>query len=305
MLRYIINRALISVMTILVLVTIVFILVRIIPGDPFQSEKMTLTVKANMMAYYGFDKPLYVQYGKYIMNLLRGDLGVSLKSNRTIVQCIKDTFPYSADLGIRAILFALIAGLLLGINASLNAGKVWDYICIVIAVIGVSVPDFIMGSLVQYAFALKLKLFPIALWKGFKYTILPTFTLGLQPLAVITRNMKTSMMEVVHQDYITTAEAKGLSTFRIVWNHQIRNAIIPVVTILGPLTAAILTGTFVVELIFAVPGMGRYYVNGIAELDYSMILGMTIFYGIFLVLANFIVDILYGLIDPRIRISGK
>lgn len=305
MLKYFFNRMIISIATILILVTIVFILVRIIPGDPFQDEKMTPEIKANMMAYYGFDKPIYIQYGKYISNLLKGDLGVSLKTNRPIVKIIRDTFPYSADLGIRALVFALAAGLLLGINSSLHAGKAWDYICIIIAVIGVSIPDFITGSLVQYAFAVKLKLFPVALWKGFKYTILPTLTLGLYPLSLIARNMRTSMMEVIHQDYIMTAEAKGLSPFQIVWNHQIRNAIIPVVTLLGPLTASILTGTFVVEMIFAVPGMGRYYVTGLTELDYSMILGMTVFYGCFLVLANFVVDMLYGLIDPRIRILGK
>lgn len=305
MLKYIMKRAVISILTLIVLVTVVFALVRLIPGDPFMSEKLTPTAKANMMAYYGFDKPLHIQYVKYLGNLVKGDLGMSLKANRSVVNCIKDTFPYSADLGIRAILFALICGLLLGICSALNAGKFWDYVCIFVAVVGVSIPDFIMGSLVQYAFAVKLKLFPIALWKGFIYTILPTFTLGLYSLALITRNMRTSMMEVVNQDYIMTAKAKGLSTYRIVMNHQIRNAIVPIVTILGPLTAALLTGTFVVEIIFAVPGMGRYYVNGIAELDYSMILGMTVFYGCFLILANFIVDILYGFIDPRIRVSSK
>jgi oligopeptide transport system permease protein len=277
-----------------------------LPGDPFTSEKSTPEVRANMMKYYGFDKPLYVQYGKYISNLLHGDLGTSLKyHNMSVNDIIGQSFPYSADLGLRALIFAVVVGLALGINASLNMGKFWDYFCIIIAIIGVSVPDFILGSLLQYVFALKLKLLPVARWMGFKYTILPVFGLSLYTVALITRLMRVSMLEVINQDYIMTAEAKGLSTLEVVWRHQIRNAILPVVTVLGPITAAVLTGTFVIEMIFAVPGMGKFYVQGIHDLDYSLILGMTVFYGVFLVAANFIVDILYGFVDPRIRITGK
>lgn len=306
MAKYILKRFIISLLTVWVLVTAVFILVRILPGDPFTSEKMTPEIRANMMKYYGFDKPLPVQYGRYIMNLLKGDLGTSLKyHNMKVNDIIAQTFPYSADLGIRALLFALITGLCLGINASLHMGRFWDYFCIILAIIGVSVPDFILGSLLQYVFALKLKWLPVARWMGFKYTILPVFGLSLYTVALITRLMRVSMLEVVNQDYITTAEAKGLSTFEIVWRHQIRNAILPVVTVMGPITAAVLTGTFVIEMIFAVPGMGKFYVQGIHDLDYSLILGMTVFYGAFLVAANFIVDIIYGLVDPRIRITGK
>lgn len=306
MTKYILKRFVISLLTVWVLVTAVFILVRILPGDPFTSEKSTPEVRANMMKYYGFDKPLYVQYGKYISNLLHGDLGTSLKyHNMSVNDIIAQSFPYSADLGLRALIFAVVVGLALGINASLNMGKFWDYFCIIIAIIGVSVPDFILGSLLQYVFALKLKLLPVARWMGFKYTILPVFGLSLYTVALITRLMRVSMLEVINQDYIMTAEAKGLSTFEVVWRHQIRNAILPVVTVLGPITAAVLTGTFVIEMIFAVPGMGKFYVQGIHDLDYSLILGMTVFYGVFLVAANFIVDIIYGFVDPRIRITGK
>jgi len=289
-----------------VLVTTVFILIRLLPGDPFVSEKMTPEVRANMMAYYGFDKPIHVQYFRYISNLLRGDLGLSLKySNRSVNTMLAQTFPVSADLGIRAIVLATTLGLFFGIMAALNNGKFLDYFCVFIAIVGVSVPDFIMGSLLQYVFGLKLKLFPIARWEGFKYTILPTFALSLYTLAIITRTMRASMLEVVNQDYIMTAQAKGLPRWQIIIRHQIRNAILPIVTILGPITAGILTGTFVIEQIYAIPGMGRFYVSGINDLDYSMILGMTVFYGVFLVAANFIVDIIYGIVDPRIRISGK
>jgi len=306
MLKYIIKRLIISILTILVLVTVTFILVRLMPGDPFTSEKMIPEIRENMMAYYGFDKPLHIQYIQYIKNLLKGDLGLSLKySNRSINTMLSNSFPYSADLGIRALLLATIMGISLGILAALNNGRFLDYFCIIIAIIGVSVPDFILGSLLQYIFGLKLKLLPVARWEGFKYTILPVFGLSLSTMAIVARLMRSSMMEVKGQDYIITAESKGLTTFEIVTRHQIRNAILPVVTVLGPITASILTGTFVIEQIYAIPGIGRFYVSAINDLDYSMILGMTVFFGIFLVTANFIVDIIYGIIDPRIRISGK
>jgi oligopeptide transport system permease protein len=306
MLRYILRRFVISLLTILVLVTAVFFLVRAMPGDPFLSDKLTPEIRENMMAYYGFDKPLYVQYFKYIGNLLRGDLGVSMHYNGIPVkQLIADSFPYSADLGIRSLLLASVLGISLGIVSALNRGKKLDYICILIAILGVSLPDFVSGYLLQYLFGIKLKLFPIAMWRGFSYKILPVFALSFYSTAQLTRIMRASMLEVVSQDYIKVAKAKGLTTAQIVWRHQIRNAILPVVTVLGPLTAAILTGTFVIESIYAIPGMGKYYVLGIQNLDYAQILGLTVFYGAFLVTANFIVDIVYGIVDPRIRVDRR
>lgn len=304
--KYVLKRFIVSLFTILVLVTAVFILIRLMPGDPFSNGKMTPEIKANMMSYYGFDKPLHVQYIKYLQNLLHGNLGSSLKyPGRTVNSILAGTFPYSADLGVRSILLATILGVLLGSLAAVNNGKFIDYFCIFIAIVGVSIPDFINGSLLQFIFGVKLKLLPIARWQGFKYTILPVFALSLATLASITRIMRASMMDVTSQDYIVTAQAKGLSPAEILFKHQIRNAILPIVTILGPTVAGVLTGTFVIEQIFAIPGMGSFYVSGIHDLDYSMILGMTVFYGIFLVGANFVVDIVYGLVDPRIRLSGK
>jgi oligopeptide transport system permease protein len=172
-----------------------------------------------------------------------------------------------------------------------------------IAIVGVSVPSFVIGPLLQYVFATKLKLLPVSQWKGFSYTIMPTFALSLGSLALMARLMRASMLDVVNQDYIKTAKAKGLSPFQIIWKHQVRNAILPVITVLGPVTATLLTGTFVVEQIFAIPGLGKFYVLGIQNLDYSLVLGMTTFYGLFLIAANFVVDIIYGLVDPRIRIA--
>lgn len=306
MTKYIIKRLIISLCTIIVLVTTVFMLVRVMPGDPFIGPKTTPEIKANMMAYYGFDKPIYVQYLKYMNNLIHGNLGMSLKNpGQSINDILSNTFPYSADLGIRTVVLATILGILLGSLAALNNGRFIDYFCIFIAIVGVSIPDFINGSLLQYVFGLKLKLLPIAQWMGFKYTILPVVALSLPTLANITRTMRTSMMEVTHQDYIITAQAKGLSPMEILFKHQIRNAILPVVTMLGPIVAGILTGTFIIESIYAIPGMGQYYVSGINDLDYSMILGMTVFYGVFLIAANFIVDLVYGVVDPRIRITGR
>lgn len=306
MLRYILKRFFISLVTLLILVTAVFFLVRMVPGDPFISDKLTPEIRENMLRYWGFDQPLYIQYFRYIGNLLHGDLGISMHYNSVpVTRLIADSFPTSADLGIRALLLASVTGITLGIVSALNRGRWLDYACIIIAIVGVSLPDFIMGYLLQFLFGIKLKLLPIALWKGFKFTVLPTLALSFYTTALLTRIMRASMLDVVHQDFIKVAKAKGLSTFQIVWRHQIRNAILPVVTILGPITAAILTGTFVIESIYAIPGMGKYYVLGIQNLDYSQILGLTVFYGAFLVMANFAVDIIYGFVDPRIRVDRR
>jgi oligopeptide transport system permease protein len=302
LLKYILKRFIISLITIWVLTTIVFFLIRVLPGDPFTSDKTTPQIKASMMKYYGLDKPVYVQYAKYIKNLLQGDMGYSLKfKNRTVNQVIINAFPNSAELGIRALMIAIPIGILLGIISALNHNKAWDYGSMIIAVIGVSVPSFIIGGLLQYVFAIKLKWLPVAQWKGFEYTILPSVALALGTLALVARLMRASMLEVTGQDYILTAEAKGLPIYKIVWKHQIRNAILPVVTVLGPIAAALITGTFVIEQIFAIPGLGKHYVNGIQSLDYTLVLGLTIFYGAFVIMLNFIVDIIYGFVDPRIR----
>ncbi|HOX32379.1 MAG TPA: ABC transporter permease [Spirochaetales bacterium] len=306
MFRYIVRRLVISIVTLLVLVTAVFFLVRAMPGDPFLSEKLRPEIRENMRAYWGFDRPLYEQYFRYLGKLLKGDLGTSMHYNSIpVTKLIADSFPYSADLGLRALLMAFVVGTGLGIVSALNRGKWLDYACIIVAILGVSLPDFVSGYLLQFVFGLKLKVLPIALWRGFKYTILPTVALSFYTTALLTRIMRASMLEVVGQDYIKVARAKGLSPVRIVARHQVRNAILPVVTVLGPITAAILTGTFVIESIYAIPGMGKFYVVGIQNLDYSQILGLTVFYGAFLIAANFLVDILYGLIDPRIRIYRR
>ena len=304
MAKYILKRVLISLATLLVLITAVFFLVRLMPGDPLASEKMPPEVRANLEAYYGLDKPLIVQYFTYMGQLLKGNMGYSMVyTNKTVNDIISATFPYSADLGIRAICFAVCFGITLGIVAALRRGKPLDYGCILIAILGTSVPDFIMGSLLQYTFGVQLKVLPVAQYTTFKHTILPSIAVGFYSLASISRYMRTSMLEVISQDYIKTAKSKGISKLRITLKHQIRNAIMPVVTMMGPLVAAVLTGTFVIEAMFVVPGMGKYYVESISTYDYTIVLGITVFYGAFLVICNTIVDILYGFIDPRIKIA--
>jgi oligopeptide transport system permease protein len=305
MLKYILKRGLISLITIWVLITISFFLIRLVPGDPFLSERITPEIKANMMRFYGLDQPLHKQYVRYLGHLiLDGDMGQSLRYKaRSVNDVIADNFPVSADLGLRALAFATIAGIALGVVAALNHNRGWDRFSILLAVIGISIPNFIIAGLIQWLFGVELKWLPVATYKTFAHTIMPAFALGLATLANLARFMRTSMLEVVGQDYIKTAKAKGLSPVEITTKHQIRNALLPIVTILGPVTATLLTGGFVVETVFAIPGLGQYFVRSMQNLDYPMILGTTIFYGSFLIIMNFVVDIVYGLIDPRIRVA--
>lgn len=314
MIRFVLKRIGYSVLTLFVLIALTFFLMRLLPGDPFLGEKAVPdNIKQVLVAKYGLDKPVIQQFFIYIGNILHGDFGTSMAyRNREVNDIIGQAFPYSFDLGLRALIFALVAGILLGVVASVNHGKAWDTTSVIIAVIGVSVPSFIMGAVIQYFVALKLqqflgiKILPIGGWNSELSKLLPSFALGLSALATITRIMRTSMLDVINQDYIKTARAKGLSKRLIIWRHAIRNAILPVVTILGPLAANILTGAFVVELIFNIPGLGKYFVMSVQASDYTMISGLTVFYGAILIIANMLVDIAYGFIDPRIRLAkGK
>lgn len=303
--RYILRRLIISLITIWLLATASFFLLRTLPGNPFAiSEKLlSAETQQRLMTYYGLDRPLVEQYLRYMGNLLQGNMGYSLKyTNRSVNSIIAGAFPISASLGLRALAFALPVGLFLGVVSARRRGQAVDYLCVFISVIGISVPSFIMGTLLQYVFGVRLELLPIAQWKGFSYTILPTIAIGLGMIGSLTRTMRASMLEVTSQDYIKTAKAKGLSETRIVMDHQLRNSLLPIVTGLGPLVAGVLMGTFVIEQIFAIPGLGQHFVNSIQSLDYTMTLGLTVFFGAFLVTANFLVDLAYGLIDPRITI---
>ncbi len=308
--KYILKRLGYTIVTIFILVTLTFFMMQLLPGDPFTGEKkIPENVMANMMAKYGLDKPVTEQYVLYLGNVLHGDFGVSLGDNRPVTDKLMQTFPVSFDLGIRALIFAVVAGVLLGIFAAVNRGKIWDSLTMFIAIIGVSVPSFIVASLLQYFLGLKLfqwtgiKFFPITGWDGFSSKVLPCLAMGFGSLATISRLMRTSMLDVLGQDYIKTAKAKGLSQTAIIWKHGVRNAIMPVITILGPTVAGVLTGGFVVENVFSIPGMGKSFVTSVQQLDYTLIMGTTIFYGTFLILCNLVVDLVYGLVDPRVKIA--
>ncbi|WOC31693.1 MULTISPECIES: ABC transporter permease [Caproicibacterium] len=308
---YILKRLLYSLITIFVLIAVTFGLMHMVPGDPFVGAKaIPQATKDALYAKYGLDKPLFVQFIVYIANILHGDLGVSLADKRAVTDIIGQAFPVSLDLGIRSLIFAFFIGLLLGVVASIHRGKAGDTAAMFVALIGVSVPSFIIGALIQYFLGLKLyqatgvHVFALIGWDSPNSKILPAFALAFGSMATISRLMRTSMLDVLSQDYIKTAKAKGLSRNQIIWKHAVRNAIMPVVTVMGPLVAAVLTGAFVVENIFTIPGMGKYFVQCVQSNDYTVISGTTLFYGAFLVFANFVVDIVYGLIDPRVKLTG-
>ena len=308
MLLFILKRVIYGIATLFAITTLTFFLLHSLPGDPMASEKaIPEAVRAELRAQYNLDKPLYVQYGYYLKNLVKGDLGVSMKiKGRKISKIIKDTFPYSLDLGLRAVIFAFIGGMTLGIIAGLNRGKKWDTISMILAILGVSVPSFILGGLFQWVVVkFDIGFLAVAGYENFGEKILPAIALGMFPLAMIARMMRASMIDVLGQEYIKTAKAKGLSPFKIIWKHCIRNAIMPIITYLGPLIAAVTTGSFVVENVFAVPGLGKYYVKSIYDSDYTVVLGITIFYAAILILMVVFVDVLYGFIDPRVRIGER
>ncbi len=311
MTKYILKRLAYSIATLFLLVALTFFMMQMLPGDPFTGEKQLPQAQMDaLMQKYGLDKPVWQQFFIYIGNVVQGDLGLSLTYNRAVTLMIGEAFVVSFDVGIRAIIFAFIGGVLLGTLAAIKRGKAADSVCMIIALIGVSVPSFIVASLLQYTLGLKLymttgmRIFPITGWQGLNSKILPVVALGFGSLATISRLMRTSMLDVLGQDYIKTAKAKGLSQGGIIFKHALRNAIMPVVTVLGPITASVLTGGFVVETVFAIPGLGRYFVQSVQGLDYNMIAGTTIFYGAFLILANLVVDLAYGLIDPRVKLEG-
>lgn len=303
--KYILKRLLISVVTIWLIVTACFFLLRLLPGNPFASTTlMTQDTLDRMMAYYGLDRPLWEQYITYLKNLLHGDFGYSLKyAGRSVNYVIATTFPISAQLGLQALTFGIPMGLLLGIIAAKRRGYASDQIINVFIIVCTAVPTFIIAALLQYLLSVKLGLLPVAQWKSFKHTILPTLCLSLGTVSGYARTMRTLMLEVDRQDYLKTAKAKGLGNVRIVVFHQIRNAIIPMITGIGTEIAGMLMGSYVIEKIFSIPGMGAYFVTSIQGLDYTMVMGLVIFQAVIVVVANFIVDLLYGVVDPRIRVA--
>lgn len=307
MLKYIVKRIFYAIVTIWFIATITFLLMKAIPGDPFHSNKITPQIREALLNKYGLDKPVLQQYGIYLRNISKGDLGISYKYiGRSVSTQIKESFPKSFALGWRAMLFSTVFGLLFGIIAALKHQKPMDYFVIFIAIVGVSVPNIVMGPLLAYFFGVDLGWLPITAKQGNELSmILPSFTLGLGTLAFIARMMRTTTLEVLGNDFIQTAKAKGLSTAEIVRKHVVRNSIMPIVTVLGPLFAGIITGSIIIENVFAINGLGGFFVSSILDQDYSMIMGLTLFYAILIILSILIVDISYGFIDPRLKVSSK
>jgi oligopeptide transport system permease protein len=302
MIKYIGQKILIAVATVFVLATVTFFLMKLIPGDPFSNDKVPVAVQEKQRAYYGLDKPVTQQYFIYMKNLLHGNLGYSIKkTGRTVVDIIKEAFPVSAKLGLFSLVFSELIGLLFGILCAQFRGKWPDYLLMVLAVLGIALPSMVIGPILRYVLGVKLQILPVSGWGSISQMIMPAIVLGLGTIAGNTRSMRASMLATTTQDYIKSAKAKGIPPWKVVLRHQLKNSLVPIIPNLGVQIAGVLMGSFVVESMFLIGGLGRYFVDSITNLDYPLIMGLTIYYGTFLVTLNLLVDILYGLIDPRIR----
>jgi len=303
--NYIFSRLGYMLFTFLLIATFTFFLMQTLPGSPFNDERLSEAQKVIMAQRYGLDQPFAVQYFKYLGNLVAGDLGVSFQfDGRPVTSIIGERIGVSAILGAQSLIAGTLLGLLLGIVAALRHNTFWDYGSMIIAVLGLSIPNFVFAGLLQYWVGVRLQWLPVAFWEGFEYSILPTVALAAFVVATIARFMRNEMLDVLGNDYIVTARAKGVRESMLIIHHALRNAMIPIVTILGPLAVSLMTGTLVVEQIFSIPGLGEQFVNSILTNDYPVIMGVTLFYSFFFILVVFLVDILYVLIDPRIRLTG-
>lgn len=301
--NYFIKKLVILVFSLFLIATLTFFLMKAIPGDPFlQEQAVPEEILQSMYAHYGLDQPWYIQYFKYIKGLAIWDFGPSFKyEGRQVVDIIKEGFPVSLFLGFEALVIAVLFGISFGTIAAMYHLKWQDNAFMIIAVLGISIPNFLIATFLQHFIAMKLNLLPVARFGSFAHTILPAISLAALPMAFIARLTRSNMIDTLQQDYIETAIAKGLSRFQIVMKHALKNSLLPVVTYLGPLASAILTGSFVVEKIFGIPGLGGWFVLSITNRDYTVIMGVTVFYSALLLLSVFIIDILYPIIDPRIQ----
>ena len=307
MLKYMLKRLVNAVVVLFIIATATWFLMQLLPGTPIQNaEKLTPEQEAQVEEQYDLDKPLPVQYALYMTGLVRGDLGDSYQyGGRPVRGIIMERLPVSLFLGIQAIIVGLVVGLFLGIVSALKQNSIWDSGAAFLAVLGVSIPDFVLAPLAQYWLGLKLGIFPIAFFESWWHSVLPSLVISTIVAAVIATFTRTEMLEVLGQDYVTLAKAKGLSRLAVVLKHVLRNSMIPLVTILLPLTAALVTGLLIVETVFSIPGLGEQFVRSIFEKDFPIIMGTTILFSVFFVACYLIQDILYGIIDPRIRVAGN
>ncbi|MCM3160902.1 ABC transporter permease [Metabacillus litoralis] len=306
MVKYISQRVFYMLVTLILIATFTFFLMKLIPGTPFTNAgKLSEAQLTIMKDKYGLDEPVPVQYLTYMANLAKGDLGVSFQfNNANVTDILMDRIGPSALLGFQAMLFGTIIGIILGVIGALRQNTWVDYSATFIAVIGKSIPSFVFAGLLQYYIGVKLGWFPVAFWRGPEYTVLPTIALSMFPISIAARFMRTEMIEVLGSDYITLAKAKGASAFEVAFKHGLRNALIPVITVLGPLTVSLMTGSLVIEQIFGIPGLGEQFVKSVNVNDYPVIMGTTILFAALFIVVILVVDLLYGLIDPRIRLAG-
>ena len=303
MTKYVIKRVLLAIVTLFLICLITFFAMNAIPGGPFNGEKAkSAAVMKVLNERYNLDKPVLVQFGYYMKNLLHGDFGVSLKTGRDIRQTINESFAISARIGAMAMVIAIAAGIVLGSIAALMRNKWPDRVIVFFATLATAMPSFVLASLLLLLFCIKLKWIPV--WSSTSHNyILPALSLSLYPMAYITRLTKTSMLDVLGQDYIRTARAKGVAGWKVIFKHALRNALIPVITYVGPMTASILTGSLVIEKIFTIGGLGSKFVDCITNRDYTMIMGTTIFLATLMVIMNLLSDLVYKLVDPRIKLE--
>lgn len=306
MLRYAISRLAIGFVTLFVIVSVTFFMLQILPGSPFNDDKLTEEQIDILNEAYGLNDPLIVQYGHYMGNVLHGDFGTSFRyDNQKVSKLISEKLVYTTKIGMQALVFGLVIGILLGALAAIRRNSGWDHLTTIIAIIGVSIPSFVIGAVIQLFIGNKLNLLPVVFKSGdWLSTIMPSFALSLFVISSTARFMRTELVEVLGTDYILLARAKGLKDGSVVFRHAIRNALIPVVTIIGPTTISLLTGSLVVERIFAVPGVSFLMIDAINRNDYFVILGVATFYSALYIIVLIITDILYGFIDPRIRVAG-
>ena len=308
MAKYILKRVAYMLLTLFLAATVTFFMMRSIPGDPLASmaRKLPDQTKANFYAKYGLDKPLFEQYTIYMKGLIRGDLGESIVyPGRPVAQTILETSPISGLTGGIALTIGLVLGIGLGIISALYKNKLPDYIVTFIAILGITIPVFVMASLLQYLFSVKLGWLPTSRWGEPKHLVIPVICLTFGTIATYARYIKSSMLDVLNQDYIMTARAKGLSESQIISRHVMRNSLLPAITILAGRIVGIFTGAFVIEKMFSIPGIGFYYISSINSNDYSMTMGTTIFYAALFIVMQLVVDLVYTLVDPRIRLSDN
>jgi oligopeptide transport system permease protein len=304
--RYLLYRVLGMIPTLLTLIVLTFFLLRLAPGGPFDGERaFPAEVMASIQAQYGLDLPLSLQFQKWIVALVQGDLGTSFVYLGTpITEIIGQALPVSIQLGLLSLFLSLAIGIPLGVLAAWKQNTWIDWTAMMVAVSGVSLPSYLVASLLILFFSITLGLLPPALWDGPSSMILPVVTLALRPLALIARMTRASMLETLGSDFIRTAISKGLEPRAVLFKHALKNSLIPIVTLLGPLVAALLTGSFLVENVFQIPGIGKHFVSGVVNRDYPLVMAVTLLFGSLLLFSNFIVDLLYGWIDPRIRLRS-